>query len=420
MRRTRMVTTMALVLGCAAACMSQSRPGSPSGPEATTPGPVRTAPPPAGPAEAYGPGLGAMGGGYPGGLGAPGAVPGGALPVPTVRLRYQVLFAWDPNRLPSMNDEALRSLCDRLGNRVQSRRRIPQGDVVSPARASYREANWTDGNLPGPGWKACLITVEPTMPAGSTAGPEGLQELRRRRVEYPEGLRAGAASWLNEMDALEGLSRPIYEKIEAERGRASKELAEIKESGQIRDLARQLPELEMALEGKAVRQKALEDKIAEIRTQVKAKTERDAVLTQLHEIARTREEAMKALDEADANARLTLTDQHPRLREIQERRKEAQLKLLEAKVQIAQREEALTNAAGGELLSRLAGEQAMLAIDLAELDGRQALLRRKINNLEANRESLEAAVRNANARIEAAKPYLVRPVAEPEAMPAEK
>jgi hypothetical protein len=258
-------------------------------------------------------------------------------------------------------------------------------------------------------WKAGRITVEYVDGLPSLDSRQGHEALQFR-PKMLRDLERGTKSWFGEADTLNGLSKPAYDRIREEIKETKKRLEEMNLDERLRQTVRLLADSEVDKGAKKARMQAIEAKITEIRRQAEEKMGRDPVILLAEMNLVARKEAYRAAEEAnkDAAGKPLAPPAHLALL------REAELKLREAELQHVQAKETAASRAGGDLLTRLTNEQAMLTIDQAEMDARENLLGKTLFELRGLKRSLESADDVEKARLEQARPWWVAPVPEPE------
>lgn len=121
----------------------------------------------------------------------------------------------------------------------------------------------------------------------------------------------------------------------------------------------------MDLEAQKARQKALAERIALIRTDVRSGLTKDAISSELERIVKVREEQLAAATQLEQAGRT----QHEAVLE-------AEIRLAEARTGLAERRETVSRAVGGDLLAKLNADLVAVSVDLAESEARLAGLTR--------------------------------------------
>lgn len=254
----------------------------------------------------------------------------------------------------------------------------------------------------GPGWKAgrFVVTIEAMYIPGKRISANG-------RMADPEQLVAESekgvvlicvkelnSRWMRQYQTDEGreVSAPIEAEIASVRGWQPANSRAVK---QLRD---KLPSetLDQDLYGKRARLDAIKKQIALLRDSGQTQVKEDPIVKELEHIVQLREEQFKQTQAAVGQKVATDSDV-----------REAELKVLEAKVQLAQRREAVVNASVGELLPRLNNEQAMISVDIAEIDAKKHYIQDQIDKLNASAEQLHARQTELENKLRASQPWLV-------------
>ena len=150
----------------------------------------------------------------------------------------------------------------------------------------------------------------------------------------------------------------------------------LKKIGQL-DSQRQ--QLEMKLAGQTTRLQAYQDQIAVIGARAQAAMKGDAVAAELAKIVEGREKMAKRIREVAAKGAATEAEVPA-----------AEVALAEAKAKLAERREAVSRSAGGELLEQLNRDHVTLSIDATETRGSLKVLSEQLARLK-DPEVLKAA-----------------------------
>ncbi|HZZ43094.1 MAG TPA: hypothetical protein VFE58_09160 [Tepidisphaeraceae bacterium] len=157
-------------------------------------------------------------------------------------------------------------------------------------------------------------------------------------------------------------------------------------SNRINTLQAENQRLSMALSAKEARRQALQNAIAQTRSQIKLDQQTDPVIEQLRTVVKLRDDEVKHLD-AMRRAGVATDSEYA----------EAQAKLAEARVKLAEREASAGKAGKGELLDRLADEMTMTIVDFTDLQIQLDHVRDELHSLNpssATTQSLEEILKN--------------------------
>ena len=255
----------------------------------------------------------------------------------------------------------------------------------------------------GPGWKAgrFVITIEAMyIPGkrisanGRMADPERLVAEYEKRV-VPLCVDELNSDWMRQYqinEAVEAIVLPLHRELISVRD------AQQVNSRAVNQLRGKLPSetLDQDLYGKRARLDAIQKQIALLRDSGQTQVKEDPIVKELERIVQLREEQFKQTQAAVSQKVATDGDV-----------REAELKVLEAKVQLAQRREAVVNASVGELLPRLNNEQAMISVDIAEIDAKKRYIQDQIDKLWAQDVQLAARQTELESKLRASQPWLV-------------
>ena len=327
-------------------------------------------------------------------------ISGMTFPPGTAIATIQVDFAWKPAQLP-LTEADLSSLAERLAERSEPGRYEMLPDSAVPAEL-------------GKGWKAARITVGWLHRLGP--GLSGTLEQRQALATKKQAITSAINGWLESLDRYAGLTKKITDPLYDQKNQAEQQLRQLDAEHRLPLLQQRLRELQIELFAKKARMAALQKKIAEIRDQAGAKAAEDPILKELKEIVKIREEAVKlarqewSVETAEGKNAAPKAD--AKFRDVQ-------AKALEARVQVALRQEAVAAAVGGDVLARLTSDLAILSVDLAELKAREDMTAVETDRLRAQTEACQARVQSAYKAIEEAKPWRMLPSPEPTVKPAE-
>ncbi len=287
------------------------------------------------------------------------------------------------------------------------------GPSTMPARL---DASWNPARTPG--WKSARITMRFHQRLG--AGLQGSLEARKNRGRVQRFIQDCLRSWLHNLDQSAGLSKRLKADVAARRDRYERRLGQLNSDEHLRQLDRMVREIEIEEFAKQARNKAMAEKIHEIRDRADAKVAADPILKELERIATIREEATKLAKQKRAQL-ATLHDRkmvsQAEVLEAEAKLKDAQVKALEARVRVAQRQEAIAVSAGGDLLTKLTNEAAMLSIDLAEMQARRHITGRKREESEAVKDQLEQSIEKCQQELKDAEPWRIISTPEPQLRP---
>jgi len=180
--------------------------------------------------------------------------------------------------------------------------------------------------------------------------------------------------------------------------KARSELKESRAAGQQRttELKSKKEDMEVDLLAKEARLKGMAVQIARLTRQGEANAADDAVVKEMEDIVRLRRDRIKALTQLMAARKATQAD-------VQE----AEIELREAVIRLALRKEAVRNAVGAELLTRLNNEQVLAGIDLKEMQARQDYYRTQLRKIAADLEKAEQHIAKLERQREALVPFKV-------------
>lgn len=295
---------------------------------------------------------------------------------------------FDPNILSlsigrnSELDSLLRS-DDVLGVVAHGLLGVPEGRAADYVQINRVSWNTVAGDSPRRRAITCVVTAmvggrygfPEILPAGTEildAAAEVLEEALKAAYERSlEELKGQQAEFEKQVADGEQLMEPIKAKIADLRKEAEKAgwMFESIEASlkRVRDVEDQVQELEMDVEARKARQAALAERIAAINAEMAEKLKGDAISVELERVVKARQEQLEAIRRMADSGRASRDDLV-----------EAEVKLAEAKARLVERREAVARAAGGDLLTRLNGELAMLAVDRAEAEARFALVTRRL------------------------------------------
>jgi hypothetical protein len=285
------------------------------------------------------------------------------------------------------------------------------GTVVQEWAKGPREPG-SDKPLIKPDWKGGRFALEATItwvedghPLAAQPRAPGERRVIYKRValqyerELPSDFFNRVENWLVQMDDHYGKSRDLYASIARQMSTASVELGRAGERlKEVQKMSSDLRGLDMEVVGKKARAEAIAKMINDLRARSETDVKKDPIVKELEQVVQLR---AQAVGEAEKGRRIP----PPTATEAEVR--EAQVKLIEAKVQLAQRREAVINAAAGELLTRLTQEEATLGIDLAELAGKQGFVTERINAAQSARDDCRRRLDELSRRQSTAKPYVV-------------
>jgi len=341
-----------------------------------------------------------------------------------VEVKIQVDFAWKEDMLP-LAEEDLKSFVMALQRNAPCYPTMVSGQWASighggaPRPAVAETRVWYKRLQPstmpaglGSGWQSARITMVFHQRLGS--GLQGSLETREVRGRMQRLVQSHLLSWLRGLDKSAGLSKRLKADVLARRDRYRERLDQLKPDEYMRQLDRQIRELEVEEFAKRARYEAMEKKIYEIRERAEIKSAADPILKELKEIAAIREEAQKLAKREWSRA---TTDGKHEAPEVEARLRGAQVKALEARVQVAQRREAIAVSAGGDLLTKLTNEAAMLSIDLAEMQARKDITGLKRKESEDVKALLEESIEKAQQELKDAEPWRIISTPEPQVRP---
>jgi len=340
-----------------------------------------------------------------------------------VEVTFHVDFTWKQDLLP-LTDQDLKAFAKLFADQMFGLppTNIGRGTIVSGhsfgaqggpggpgpylniPRAEARYEMLQPSTMPadlGAGWRFARVTLVFHQQIEINEGLQGALKVRDDRAEVQEKLKIELELWLSRLDKSAGLTAELKANLAA-RGQAARQ--RLDQLGRSEQPARQMRELEIEQFGKRARERAMQDKIVEIRKQAEAKSAADPILKELQAIAAIREEALKLAKEEWSTQTYGGKNMAPK---AEASLRDAQIKALEARVQVAQRQEAVAVAAGGDLLTRLTNEAAMLSIDLAEMDARGDVVRMIRQRLEGEKGELESSIKKAQEDMKNAQPWRI-------------
>lgn len=321
---------------------------------------------------------------------------------PGAEVRCLVRIACDPSILP-LDVETVEVLLTSPGVGVAAVREVmPEGKLGENVEISFytlgsrqREEGLPAGGMGAPG-------MVPGMMMPGPGGPRGGRGARLREPVSVPGVLSGVVEvWImgGQTDQaakllavvckrLEGALAGAY-KVQAEQLGREKEVADAqltdaqaglqrlqeaqrelttkagvsdlsreKVLDEIREFEQQKREHKMELVGLRARRMALEQAVNRISLSVKDRLAKDPIAMDLARIVGLREQHITKMDTPETGK--TETVESIKLGEM----------LTEARLQLAERREALSRQAGGEVLGKLTGELAELSIDAATAEGR--------------------------------------------------
>lgn len=313
----------------------------------------------------------------------------------------QVDFAWKPEQLP-LTEADLSVIARKLSDYVTGAQYKMLPDSAVPAEL-------------GKGWKAARITAGWLHRLGP--GLSGTLEERQDLATQKQAVTSAINGSLESLDRYAGLTKKITDPLYDQKNQAEQQLRQLNAERQLPLLQQRLRELQIELFAKKARMAAMQKKIAEIRDQAGAKSAEDPILKELKEIVKIREEEVKL---ARQNWSVETAEGKNAAPKADAKLRDAQAKALEARVQVALRQEAVAAAVGGDVLTRLTSDLAILSVDLAELKAREDMTADETNRLRTQTEACQAQVQSARKAIEEAKPWRMLPSPEPTVKPAEE
>jgi hypothetical protein len=347
-----------------------------------------------------------------------------------VEVTVNVDFTWKQDLLP-LTEQDIKAFAERFADKMRGLHRDtgrgtivsgssfsgPPGPYLSIPRAEVRYEMLQPSTMPadlGAGWRFARITFLFHQRIDTNEGLQWALKVRDDRAEVQEILKRELESWLSRLDKSAGLTMQRKAGLEAQERECGQRLHQLNPDEQLRELARQMRELEIEQVGKGARERAMQNKIVEIRKQAVAKSAADPILKELQAIATIREEALKLAKEQWSTETYDGKNKAPK---AEASLRDAQVKALEARVQVAQRQEAVAVAAGGDLLTRLTNDAAMLSIDLTEMVERRDVMRMICQDLEAKRGELESLIKKAREAMKNAQPWRIVSTPEPRIRP---
>jgi len=244
-----------------------------------------------------------------------------SFPPGTAIATIQVDFAWKPAELP-LTEADLSVIAGRFTDPRTGEQYEMLADSAVPAEL-------------GKGWKAARITTGWLHRLGP--GLSGTLDQRQALATKKQAITSAINGWLKSLDGYAGLTKKITDALYDQKNQAEQQLRQLDAERQLPLLQQRLRELQIELFAKKARMAAMQKKIAEIRDQAGAKAAEDPILKELKEIVKIREEAVKlarqkwSVETAEGKNAAPKADAKLR---------DGQAKALEARVQVAQRQEA--------------------------------------------------------------------------------
>ena len=141
-------------------------------------------------------------------------------------------------------------------------------------------------------------------------------------------------------------------------------------------LREQARELEGKLRGERAKEEALEERLGAMAESMKQRMADDLILENLERILELRAAALRRLAEVEADE-----EGEGGKQELAEARYEAEEAVLEARVELAQRQEELHEAAGAGLMQQLKEHLAMAALEVVQLEARHGFAEEQIEHI---------------------------------------
>jgi hypothetical protein len=154
-----------------------------------------------------------------------------------------------------------------------------------------------------------------------------------------------------------------------------------------------------------------ETQIERIRVRAEDKARDDDILKELVRLQKLREEQVAAFQKGLGAQLAKMGENHRELAalklQLEDQGMESQAKLAEARIQVAQRRDAIAREVGGAALEKLNAEMIMLEVDIAELHGLREHTAQKLAEIERPVEEMEKKMQELQRKLEAARPWKI-------------
>jgi hypothetical protein len=301
-----------------------------------------------------------------------------------VTVSVHIDVAWDPKQLP-LTDDDLKAFAERSSIEAMS------GFAGKPATFERIALPKPPATTSAPAWptiKADWQAARFTASGDAFIAPGFEKELEYRRhfrsvrprlIELTE-------AW---MEHLQLEASDTYRQLDEEIKKLDTRHFDVAARAQVKKEAKaRLRAMELDLIAKEARRGAIEKAIHSITERAASKAAEDPILRELEKIRDLREGEVKKVKQQFAAGVATASDSA-----------QTEISLLEATVKVAQRKEAVASAVSGDLLPKLASEQAMIGIDIEEM-------RMRMNGLDGDLAQLERPALEAVQKLETAKKRL--------------
>jgi hypothetical protein len=228
-----------------------------------------------------------------------------------------------------------------------------------------------------------------------------IEDLRSQLAAFTQQQRDQWKMQLAPLEQQDRVAKVAYEKAKAELQVATDMLSDVmgalgladaSEDG-LRELARgletQYETAQIDTDGKAARQQALAQAIANLSSQVNSKLNSDPIVQQLQEVVDIQQKELDLLKSASANGAAGINDIN-----------KAEVAVAQAKAAVLERKEAAAQTAGADTLEAWNRDLLSLSIDLAELRARSEATEKRLADLKkvlalAKRVDPHGAIQNA-------------------------
>jgi len=322
-----------------------------------------------------------------------------ALPVST---SFQCDIAWNPACLALGNEEIeqiagdIRSMVLNNAGNKQAKARLDVTFAQIPV-AQVEISGLQPASMPAniEGWKAGRFFVFYSVLPNNDSKQPSTREL----VQYANSLPDMVVGVLDEQLRSRDQTNPaVYEPYWQQLSAVTSKVQ--KSNDEIAEFAKNSGMLKMDVYAKQKRLEAVGRAIADLKLQAQDRIADDSLVKELQEVLNLRRMALEKTQKAAEERKGKGISSEE---EIENQVRDAQMKLVEAKVQLAQRREAVASTATGELLARLAGEQANIEIDLAEIQAKMTYIQEQ----KQAAEQLDQQTKQLQEQLEGAKPYRI-------------
>lgn len=316
-----------------------------------------------------------------------------------LRSSYTVIVAWDPT-VVQMDPKEIEVMIPRIRGSQEEALGWNFGNWVGTYRVEYVRGWPSKAGIERPSdvkehWSVAAFTGSfefrpraeyPKMPVLRGEARERLRSRCRDSAQAAHKIIERA--WSTTFSHGDSTHLQLRRQYEADRGASTLKLAKArKEVEDIAPLRSMVSQIEMNEVGKRARLEAIRQEISRIDHIAHKRIEDDVIVGELAKIVRVREIELQ-------RTRISLAQNAVTEGEVAQ----AEGKVSEAKVELARRREAISDAAGGGLLARLNTEQTMLAIDLAEFEARREFLAMRIKTRQRAVHRLEQQAKKIGER----------------------